>query len=433
MQIWQLGAAQASAMIGRGELRSEDLTRACLARIAEREPHVKAWAHLDAEGALAQARARDREPRRSPLHGIPVGIKDVIRTADLPTTFNSPVYAGHRPSEDAHAVAVLRALGAVILGKTQTLEFACGGAYPPTRNPWDLQRTPGGSSSGSGAAVADGMVPLALGTQTGGSTIRPAAFCGVYGMKPTWGRIPLDGIKGYSPALDTVGLYGRSAADLRLLLQAYALDDAGDTPPHAPARLRLGVCRTPYWAEAEGEAQSAFDAALGRLREAGVQLVDLPWPEGCDDINRWQDEVMQDGGRYAFWPERLNHPERLHADFQAKLDNHLGLTPARMRDALDGIALTRAAFENSLSGLDGALGLSAPGPAPIGLHTQGMATFNRMWTALQVPCVSLPALWTAQGLPMGLQLIGRRYDDAPLLAVAQTLATLLDQERTPWN
>ena len=433
MQIWQLGAAQASAMIGRGELRSEDLTRACLARIAEREPHVKAWAHLDAEGALAQARARDREPRRSPLHGIPVGIKDVIRTADLPTTFNSPVYAGHRPSEDAHAVAVLRALGAVILGKTQTLEFACGGAYPPTRNPWDLQRTPGGSSSGSGAAVADGMVPLALGTQTGGSTIRPAAFCGVYGMKPTWGRIPLDGIKGYSPALDTVGLYGRSAADLRLLLQAYALDDAGDTPPHAPARLRLGVCRTPYWAEAEGEAQSAFDAALGRLREAGVQLVDLPWPEGCDDINRWQDEVMQDGGRYAFWPERLNHPERLHADFQAKLDNHLGLTPARMRDALDGIALTRAAFENSLSGLDGALGLSAPGPAPIGLHTQGMATFNRMWTALQVPCVSLPGLWTAQGLPMGLQLIGRRYDDAPLLAVAQTLATLLDQERTPWN
>ena len=433
MHFWQLGAAQASALIGRGELRSEDLTRACLARIAEREPHVQAWAHLDPEGALAQARARDREPRRSPLHGIPVGIKDVIRTADLPTTFNSPVYAGHRPSEDAHAVAVLRALGAVILGKTQTLEFACGGAYPPTRNPWDLQRTPGGSSSGSGAAVADGMVPLALGTQTGGSTIRPAAFCGVYGMKPTWGRIPLDGIKGYSPALDTVGLYGRSAADLRLLLQAYALDDAGDAPPRAPAQLRLGVCRTPYWAEAEAEAQSAFDAALGRLREAGVQLVDLPWPEGCDDINRWQDEVMQDGGRYAFWPERLNHPERLHADFQAKLDNHLGLTPARMREALDGIALTRAAFEAALSGLDGALGLSAPGPAPLGLHTQGMATFNRMWTALQVPCVSLPALWTAQGLPMGLQLIGRRYDDAPLLAVAQTLATLLNQERTPWN
>jgi Asp-tRNA(Asn)/Glu-tRNA(Gln) amidotransferase A subunit family amidase len=433
MDLWQLDAAQASALMAQGELCSEDLTRACLDRIAAREPVLKAWAHLDPEGALAQARARDREPRRGPLHGIPVGIKDVIRTADLPTTFHSPVYAGHRPNEDAHAVAVLRALGAVILGKTHTLEFACGGAFPPTCNPWDPQRTPGGSSSGSGAAVADGMVPLALGTQTGGSTIRPAAFCGVYGMKPTWGRIPFDGIKSYSPALDTVGLYGRSAGDLRLLLQAYALDDAGDALPRSPAQLRLGVCRTPYWAEADAQAQSAFDEALARLRQAGVVLVELPWPEGCEDINRWQDEVMQDGGRYAFWPERLNHPQLLHADFQAKLDNHLGLTPERMRRATDGIARCRAAFEELLSGLDGALGLSAPGPAPIGLHTQGMATFNRMWTALQVPCIGIPALWTAQGLPMGLQLIGRRYDDAALLAVAQALGTVLDTRRTPWN
>ena len=433
MDAWQLGAAQASALMARGELRSEDLTRACLERIAAREPVTQAWAHLDPEGALAQARARDREPRRGPLHGIPVGIKDVIRTADLPTTFNSPVYAGHRPNEDAHAVAVLRALGAVILGKTQTLEFACGGAYPATRNPWDPGRTPGGSSSGSGAAVADGMVPLTLGTQTGGSTIRPAAFCGVYGMKPTWGRIPLDGIKGYSPALDTVGLYGRSAEDLRLLLQAYALDEAGELPRRDPAQLRLGVCRTPYWAEAEAEAQSAFEEALGGLRRAGVQLVELPWPEGCDDINRWQDDVMQDGGRYAFWPERLNHPGLLHADFQAKLDNHLGLTPERMRQALDGIARCRAAFEASLSGLDGALGLSAPGAAPLGLQSQGMATFNRMWTALQVPCIGIPALWTRQGLPMGLQLIGRRYDDAALLTVAQALGLVLDTRRTSWN
>lgn len=433
MEAWQLGAAQASALIARRELRSEDLTRACLDRIAAREPMLRAWAHLDPEGALAQARARDREPSRGPLHGIPVGIKDVIRTADLPTTFNSPIYAGHRPNEDAHAVAVLRALGAVILGKTQTLEFACGGAFPATRNPWDAERTPGGSSSGSGAAVADGMVPLALGTQTGGSTIRPAAFCGVYGMKPTWGRIPFDGIKSYSPSLDTVGLYGRSAADLRLLLQAYALADTGAAPARDLAQLRLGVCRTPYWAEADGQAQAAFDAALGCLRQAGVHLVELPWPTGCDDINQWQDEVMQDGGRYAFWPERLNHPDLLHADFQAKLDNHLGLTPQRLRRALDGIAACRAAFEDSLSGLDGALGLSAPGPAPAGLHTQGMATFNRMWTALQVPCIGLPALWSAQGLPMGLQLIGRRYDDAALLDVAQALGAVLDTQRTPWN
>jgi len=433
MQAWQLSADQAAAMMARGELSSEVLTRACLQRIEAREPLVQAWAHLDPEGAMVQARARDREPRRGPLHGIPIGVKDIIRTSDLPTTFNSPVYAGHRPSEDAHAVAVLRAHGAVILGKTQTLEFACGGRFPTTRNPWDPERTPGGSSSGSGAAVADGMVPLALGTQTGGSTIRPAAFCGVYGMKPTWGRIPFDGIKSYSPALDTVGFYGRSAADLRLLLQAYAVADGEPVVRRDPLQLHLGICRTPLWAEAEAEAQSAFEATLGRLRSAGVQLVELSWPAGCDDINRWQDELMQDGGRYAFWPERLNHSDLLHDDFQAKLDNHLGLTPERMRSALDGIARCRIAFEASLSGLDGALGLSAPGAAPVGLHTQGMATFNRMWTAMQVPCISIPALWTAQGLPMGLQLIGQRYDDAALLAVAQTLSAVLDQERTSWN
>ena len=433
MQLWQLSAHAASARMARGELRSEDLTRACLERIAEREPAVQAWAHLDAESALAQARVRDREPRRGPLHGIPLGVKDVIRTSDLPTTFNSPLYAGHRPNEDAHAVAVLRSLGAVVLGKTQTLEFACGGNFPPTHNPWDLARTPGGSSSGSGAAVADGMVPLALGTQTGGSTIRPAAFCGIYGMKPTWGRIPVDGMKSYSPALDTIGLYGRSAGDLRLLLQAYALADAGPAAPAALRGLRLGVCRTPLWNEAEPQAQSAFDAALGVLRREGVHLVEIGWPAGCEDINRWQDEVMQDGGRYAFWPERLRAPELLHAEFHAKLDNHLGLTPERMRSALDGIARCRAGFEAALDGLDGALGLSAPGPAPLGLHTQGMATFNRMWTALQVPCISMPALWTPEGLPMGLQLIGRRYDDAMLLAVAEALAPALDTGRTPWN
>ena len=184
MDAWRLSAAQASAAMAAGQLTSEQLTRACLERIAAREPLVHAWAHLDAEHALAQARARDREPRRSALHGIPIGFKDVIRTCDLPTGHNSPIYAGHQPNEDASCVATLRALGAVVLGKTETLEFACGGQFPPTRNPLDLERTPGGSSSGSGAAVADGMVPLALGTQTGGSTIRPASFCGIYAMKP---------------------------------------------------------------------------------------------------------------------------------------------------------------------------------------------------------------------------------------------------------
>lgn len=429
---WQLSAAAASAAMARGELDSQTLVRSCLERIERREPQVQAWAHLDPQSAIEQARARDREPRRSPLHGIPVGVKDVIRTRDGLTTFNSPVYEGFHAAEDAHVVATLRALGAVILGKTQTLEFACGGRFPPTRNPWDPTRTPGGSSSGSGAAVADGMVPLALGTQTGGSTIRPAAFCGVHAMKPTWGRIPFDGIKSFAAHLDTVGFYGRSAADLALLWQAYGIEEPDrEDRPERP--LRLGLCRTPLWEQAEPEARAALEALLQRLADGGTDIVTVDWDPAFDAINTWQDEIMQDGGRSAFRPEWLQAPDLLHEEFQRKLGNHLGLTPARLRSALDAVARCRIDFEQRLQGLDAAVTLSAPGVAPVGLHTQGQATFNRLWTALQVPCISLPALWSPQGLPMGLQLVQARYEDARLLQVAARLEPLLPPMRHPWN
>ena len=364
--LWPLTASQASLLMQQGRLSSERYVRACLERIAEREPQVQAWAHIDADAALAQARACDAQPRRSALHGIPVGLKDVIRSLDQPTRFNSPIYPEHRPNEDAHSAQVLRLHGAVIMGKLQTLEFACGGQHPPTCNPWDLARTPGGSSSGSGAAVADGMVPLALGTQTGGSTIRPAAFCGAVGMKPTWGRIP-------------------------------------------------------------------FDALLARLRAAGVSLSELAGRQGLAAINIWQDEVMQDGGRSAFLPEWLLAPQLLHQDFKNKLANHLQLTPAKMRLALDRIAQARIAFEAAMGQADAVIGLSAPGPAPLGLHSQGMATFNRLWTALQVPCISLPLMWSPEGLPMGLQLIHRRYEDHRLVQVARRIEAAMPEERHPWN
>lgn len=429
--LWQVPASQAARRMARGELSSEAYVRACLARIEAREPTVQAWAALDPDHAIAQARACDAGARRGPLHGLPVGVKDVIRTRDFPTRFNSPIYPDFAPAEDAHCVAVLRAMGAVILGKTTTLEFASGGQFPPTRNPWDGERTPGGSSSGSGAAVADGMVPLALGTQTGGSTIRPAAFCGTFALKPTWGRVPFDGIKGYAPHLDTVGFYGRSAEDLVMLAEAYRLVDAPLEAPAGP--LRLGVCRTPLWHEAEPEAAEAFEALIERLARAGLHLREVTFAPGDADINLWQDEVMQDGGRNAFLPEWLNHPALLHADFKAKLDNHLGLTPARLRRALDRIALCRMAWESGLDDLDGVLTLSAPGVAPVGLHTQGMATFNRLWTALQGPCINVPALWSAGGLPIGLQLVHRRYEEHRLLACLLALMPHLDTDRHPWS
>lgn len=428
MQLWQLTAAQASARMAAGQLSSEAYTQALLERIAAREPQVQAWAYLDAELALAQARARDREPRRSPLHGIPVGVKDVINTCDQPTQHNSPLYQGHQPSEDANCVGVLRAAGAVILGKTATLEFACGGRLPATRNPHDLRHTPGGSSSGSGAAVADGMVALALATQTGGSTIRPAAFCGVYGFKPTFGRLSFEGAKHYSPHLDTIGLMGRSAHDLALLARVYRLASADELAACPVAGLRIGLCETPMWSQADPDAQAALHAAAERLAQAGARVEPLVLDAAFDALTQQQDTIMQDGGRGAFLPEYLAFPDRLHEEFRKKVENQFGHTARQMREVLDAAARRRIDFERASADFDAVLTLSAPGAAPPGIASQGMATFNRIWTALHVPCINVPGMRAANGLPIGMQLVQRRYEDARLLQVAIAVAAVLDNK-----
>ncbi len=222
-----LTAAEAAAQIRDGRLTSETLIRSCIARIEARDPQVKAWLHLDKAKAIAAAREVDKHPVKGPLHGLPFGVKDMIDTADMPTTYNSPVFQGQRPARDAACVGVARLSGAVILGKTDTVEFAAGGRRAATRNPKNLAHTPGGSSSGSGAAVGDRQVPLAFGTQTGGSHIRPASFNGIYGLKPTWGSVSREGAKQYSNMLDTIGWYGRSVADLSLVASAFRLHDVG--------------------------------------------------------------------------------------------------------------------------------------------------------------------------------------------------------------
>jgi Asp-tRNA(Asn)/Glu-tRNA(Gln) amidotransferase A subunit family amidase len=434
MELWQLTAVQASRMMAIGKLTSVRYTSALLDRIVAREPLVQAWAHLDPELALAQASACDKMPRKSALHGIPVGVKDVINTLDQPTQHNSPIYKDHQTSEDANCVAVLRAAGAVILGKTQTLEFACGGNVPPTRNPRDTERTPGGSSSGSGAAVADGMVPLALATQTGGSTIRPASFCGIYGFKPTFGRISFEGAKHYSPHLDTIGLYGRGAQDLAMLGEAFHLASPAELRPAHIQGLRIALCETPMWPCADPDAQAALQEAAKRLAAAGAIVTPLELSRPFDAITEEHDSIMQDGGRSAFLPEYLGHPGLLHLDFKKKVHNHLGLTAADMRKVLDSAALRRIDFEREMGDADVVLTLSAPGEATMGIESQGMATFNRLWTALHVPCISVPGLTGAHGLPIGMQLVQRRYEDACLLRVAQAIAAVLDpQPRGPYD
>ena len=424
MQPHQLTAAAAARRIADGDLTSSELVAACLERIAERDPLIQAWAHVDPDLALEVAAACDAGPRRGPLHGVPVGVKDVINTRDLPTQHNSQIYRGHRPGEDAACVAMLRASGAIILGKTQTVEFASVGAVPPTRNPRDPERTPGGSSCGSGAAVGDDMVPIALGTQTGGSTIRPASFCGAYGMKPTYATVSFGGIKHYAPSLDTIGWIGKSVADLGLVAQAFGL--ATSIPPPKPlAELKIGLCRTPHWREADAATRDAIEAVARDLAAADASVDEVTLAGDFDDLTAAQDCIMHGEGRYAFMAEYVNHRDLMHPQTGDEVENVRGITAADLRDAYHRVGTCRARFDSLIAEFDAWLTPSVPGEAPIGIESTGAATFNRMWTALHAPCVTLPGRVGPDGMPVGVQLIGRRFGDETLLAIAAACAPVV--------
>src|SRR6266446_4577339 len=287
--LHELTAAEAAAAIAAGTITSEALVTACLERITAREERVGAWEYLDPEQARTQARARDRSPAQGPLHGVPLGIKDLIDTSDMPTCYGSPIYAGYRPAWDAASVALLRAAGAVILGKTVTTEFAM---FTPgkTANPHNVAHTPGGSSSGSAAAVADMMVPLALGTQTAGSIISPASFCGVVGYKPTHGQFPVAGIKALSQTLDTLGGFARSVADFALLRAVLV-----GGPVQLPAlerTPRLGLCRTPQWPHATAATREALETAGRQLAAAGAKVRDLELPAEFEHLVAAQETIQ---------------------------------------------------------------------------------------------------------------------------------------------
>ena len=305
--LHELGAADAAAMIRAGTLTAERLVRACLDRIDARDPEIRAWTYVDRDHVLRQARELDRGTHRGPLHGIPIGVKDMIDTADMPTQHNSPIYVGHRPGQDAAAVSTLRAAGAVILGKTDTTEFAAAGRQSWTRNPHDPARTPGGSSAGSAAAVADHQVPLALGTQTGGSTIRPASFCGIFALKPTWGAVSREGVKLYSATLDTLTWFARAVPDLELMCDVFDIHD--DAPPAAAtvAGLRIAVCRTPAWPEAEPGTPEALQDAAERLARAGATVTPLDLPPEFDALGGMQHIVHARRGADGV-PEPRPHP-----------------------------------------------------------------------------------------------------------------------------
>ena len=413
----ELTAAEAGRRIAGGQLTSEALVAACLERIAARERSVRAWAFLDTDLALRQARRLDREAPRSPLHGVPVGIKDVIDTADMPTEYNSPIYCGYQPKWDAACVALLRQAGCVILGKTVTTEFANN--HPShTRNPHHLAHTPGGSSSGSAAAVADHMLPLALGTQTGGSTIRPAAYCGVVGYKPSFNTVNRAGLKFVAESLDTIGVLARTAEDVALSLQVLAGRESPDFARPRTGIPRIGVCRTPRWQDADAPTHAAIERAASQFEAAGARVDDFELPEGTERLFDEHGSIMgYESARALAW-EYLNHPDQISASLRTRLDEGWQLP----REAYDAARARgrdcRRKLAEWMRNYDFLLTPSAPGEAPDNLVTTGSSVFNRVWTLFGVPCVTLPCGVGPRGLPLGVQLAGRFDGDVELLAWA---------------
>ncbi len=433
-----LTAVEAAAKIGRGEITCEALMQACLDRIMAREPDVKAFAYIDPARALEQARAADRAGMEGrgmgPLHGVPVAIKDIIDTADMPTENGSPIFQGRRPQEDAACVAALRKAGAIILGKTVTTEMA---TLTPgvTRNPHNLAHTPGGSSSGSAAAVADEMVPLALGTQTGGSVIRPASFCGIYGFKPTFGLIPRPGVLAQSQTLDTIGVYGRSIEDLALVTDVLAHPDNRDAASlnishasllaQATAEWKLkpmfAFVKTWAWENADAATKEAFGELVETLGSQ-VEVLDL---DESTRVGAAAQKVINNAELAAqFAPLLKRQPDLISKRLTAQIEDGLRLTASEYLQALEVRKNAYWGLEHLFRDYGTVLTPSAPGPAPKGLETTGVPIFNAYWTMMGTPCVSLPLL-EVDGMPLGVQLVGARRDDGRLLRTARLLVRQL--------
>jgi len=429
MDPCKLGARAAAAMIAARKLSVAELVAACLARIAAREAEVRAWTCLDADRALAQARRHDAAGPRPPLYGLPVGIKDIIDTADMPTGYGSPIYAGHKPAADADCVALIRAAGGIVLGKTVTTEFAFRHPFGATRNPHDPGHTPGGSSSGSAAAVADFMVPLALGTQTGGSIIRPASYCGVYGYKPTFDCFSTRGVRPLAPALDTLGHFARSVDDLALLASVLSHSPQAEVPLWSGAAPRVGLARIPDWSNAAAESVAAVESAAARLAAAGAALTEVTAPSQFAQLGAAHKTIMHVEALRALAPEFGGKRQQLSAQLQEILQRAAAVPPASYRDAMALAQACRGRVDELFAGNDLLLALSAPGEAPAGLVSTGDPVFNALWTLLHLPCVTIPCARGPHGLPVGVQLIGRPRQDLRLFSAANWVAQRLDLPR----
>lgn len=428
-----------------GECSVTDYAQALLMRIDALEPTVQAWAHLDRAHVLAQARAADEAHAQGepdgPLFGLAVGVKDIIDTADLPTENGTVLHAGRMPQDDATVVRHLRAAGGWVMGKTVTTELA---TYAPgkTRNPHNAAHTPGGSSSGSAAAVAAGMVPLAIGTQTNGSVIRPASFCGVFGFKPSAGLIPRTGVLTQSPPLDAVGVFGRTLDDVALLAQVLAGHDPQDpltrlrsTPPllrlartEATPPPTLGWLATPHWERVAPDAQAAFGRLVALLEG---RIAPLVLPVATTDAVDWHRTVMEADIAGSFDSAYERGRDRLSPSLRAQIERGRQVRAVDYRQALARVPVLLESLASVFDVCDALLTPATLGTAPEGLESTGDPVMCTLWTFLGMPALSLPLLQGDNGLPLGVQLVGRRGDDARLLRTARWLVHAVQAANGP--
>ena len=426
---YQLTLGQMAQAIRAGALTSEALVSSCLERITQVDPSILAWASLNAKAALTRAQQLDKESPRSLLHGIPIGVKDIIDTDDFITSYNSPIYQTHRPTTNANIVTRALDAGAIVLGKTTTQEFATRGKVSPTRNPHSALHSPGGSSSGSAAAVGARMVPLALSSQTAGSIVRPASYCGVVGFKTSYGLIDIAGVKRMSPTLDTLGWHTRNVQDAAITLSLLS-DWQGlqEFERGLTTEVVIGICEDPFWPMAETATREALSLARERLERAGVRLIQISIPPGFEKLGAALDVIGDVEGLASLEYEWLHHRDGLSAGVQEKLQRAQTIKSEVYEEAK---RLARTCGEQSASLYAGAtciLTPSSPGYAPLlELIDPGDSCFSKLWTILGMPSVSIPIPLPGP-LPIGLEVICPKGQDTLALQAAQRISEILNQK-----
>ena len=421
-----LSASQAARALARRDIKATDLLLSCLDRIGQRESLVKAWSSLGKEGALARAKELDKGSIKGILHGLPIGVKDLFDTYDLPTSYGSPIYTNNYPASDAVSVALMRDAGGIILGKTISTEFATF-KPPVTHNPHHLKHTPGGSSSGSAAAVADFMVPLATGSQTAGSIIRPASYCGVVGYKPSFGKVMLAGVKALSPSLDTLGCFGRSVGDVALGVAAMSNDLSLAEIDQLHNKPRVAICKTKDWSFASKETAGAL--ALARFTAEAIAkgvVQDISLPAACKDLTLLQTRIMSFEMARALIFERTRYSKKLSPQLLQQLSEGAEIPYEQYQKDLMKAQAARFAiaqlFDNEVDIL---IAPSAPGEAPLAKEGTGNPVFCRGWTLSGLPCINLNVSSGPNGLPVGVQLIAGPGKDRFLLSAARAFAQAL--------